>query len=98
MSVTNVIQHVDVAGRPLTRLLVGLVCFAIGLSIAAAFVGWGFFHVPIPPVPAQDLLAPAIPFAYQAWDNWVRENGRNMVARYAGPVTAVNPHGGPAAP
>ena len=95
-------HHIDLLdqfGRPFTRLMTGLVCTIIGLSVGAAFVNWGFFHHAIPEVPGTSLLAPALPFAYQAWDNWVRQNGKNTVVQAAAAYpTSVNPHGGPDAP
>jgi hypothetical protein len=99
VSVNNIIAHVDTAGRPAMRAFGVLICGIIGICICAAFVNWGFFHIPMPELPGQAIVIGALPYAYQGWDNYIRQSGRNKQLDNAGTYpTTVNPHGGPGAP
>lgn len=86
---TPTIDQLNALGRPLMRLTGMAICVSIGLAFAVAFWAWALFQVQLPPLPGEALALGLIPYAYQAWDNWVRSHQKNTETAFMGAPRAL---------
>lgn len=83
MKTESFFQWYDRLGRPTLRYLGILILAIIGLSIAGAFVQWGFFGVEMKPLPGEALLMAMIPQVPQVADQITRSIERLKQISYA---------------
>lgn len=82
------------SGRKINRWLTTGVLAGIGLALNIAFFRWAFGH-PFPEIPAQGIIIAALPYAMQAWDNFMKTSvDRSMI--HMGAQPSLHQHGGAA--
>lgn len=89
-------QWYDRMGRPTLRNIGVVLLALLGLAIVVQFFFWAILNREPAPIPLQNILVAALPYAMQTVQEITRSLERKTQLTTNAP--AINPHGGPNAP